>query len=88
MQRKTGDSAAWAEDTEYSLSGLAYQLGVGPYWGVSQSPRNYVIQKGDLLRIDGGGTHFGYISDITRTWAVGGSPCSPSATLGLTERFE
>jgi len=69
-------SAAWAEDTEYSLSGLAYQVGVGPYWGVSASPRNYVIKKGDLIRIDGGGTHFGYISDITRTWAVGGSPSS------------
>ena len=69
-------SAAWEEDKEYSLSGMAYQIGIGPYWGVSASPRNYVIKKGDLIRIDGGGTHFGYISDITRTWAVGGSPSS------------
>ncbi|MCB2168304.1 MAG: Xaa-Pro peptidase family protein [Deltaproteobacteria bacterium] len=67
-------AAGWAEDKEYSMSGMAYQIGIGPYWGVSQSPRNYVIKKGDLMRIDGGGTHFGYISDITRTWAVGGSP--------------
>jgi len=69
-------SAGWAEDKEYSLSGMSYQIGIGPYWGVSASPRNYVIKKGDLIRVDGGGTHFGYISDITRTWAVGGSPSS------------
>jgi Xaa-Pro aminopeptidase len=69
-------SAGWAEDKEYTMSGMAYQIGIGPYWGVSASPRNYVIKKGDLIRIDGGGTHFGYISDITRTWAVGGSPSS------------
>jgi Xaa-Pro aminopeptidase len=69
-------AAGWAEDKEYSMSNMAYQIGIGPYWGVSASPRNYVIKKGDLIRIDGGGTHFGYISDITRTWAVGGSPSS------------
>jgi Xaa-Pro aminopeptidase len=69
-------SAGWAEDKDYSMSTMAYQIGLGPYWGVSASPRNYVIKKGDLMRIDGGGTHFGYISDITRTWAVGGSPSS------------
>jgi Xaa-Pro aminopeptidase len=67
-------TAAWEEDKEGSLATMAYQLGIGPYWGVSWSPRNYVIQRGDLCRIDGGGQHFGYISDITRTWAVGGSP--------------
>jgi hypothetical protein len=33
------------------------------------------------MRIDGGGTHFGYISDITRTWAVGGSPTSKSEEI-------
>ena len=69
-------AAGWAEDKEHSMQGMSYQIGIGPYWGVSQSPRNYVIKKGDLIRIDGGGTHFGYISDITRTWAVGGSPSS------------
>jgi Xaa-Pro aminopeptidase len=67
-------SAAWEEDREGSLAIMAYQLGIGNYWGVSWAPRNYVIQRGDLCRIDGGGQHFGYISDITRTWAVGGSP--------------
>ena len=67
-------SAGWAEDKEFSMSGMAFQIGIGPYWGVSGTNRNYVIKKGDLMRIDGGGTHFGYISDITRTWAVGGSP--------------
>jgi Xaa-Pro dipeptidase len=69
-------SAGWAEDKEYSMYNMSYQIGIGPYWGVSASPRNYKIKKGDLMRIDGGGTHFGYISDITRTWAVGGSPSS------------
>ncbi|NVJ85766.1 MAG: aminopeptidase P family protein [Cyclobacteriaceae bacterium] len=69
-------AAGWAEDKEHTMQGMSYQIGIGPYWGVSQSPRNYEIKKGDLMRIDGGGTHFGYISDITRTWAVGGSPSS------------
>jgi Xaa-Pro dipeptidase len=69
-------AAGWAEDKEHTMQGMSYQVGIGPYWGVSQSPRNYVIKRGDLMRIDGGGTHFGYISDITRTWAVGGSPSS------------
>jgi Xaa-Pro dipeptidase len=32
-----------------------------------------VIKEGDVARIDGGGTHLGYISDISRTWVVGGS---------------
>jgi len=75
-------SAAWAEDKEYSLSSMAYQIGIGPYWGVSGANRNYVIKKGDLMRIDGGGQHFGYISDITRTWAVGGSPTSKHGARG------
>ena len=69
-------AAGWAEDKEYSMSNMAFQIGIGPYWGVSGSNRNYEIKQGDLMRIDGGGTHFGYISDITRTWAVGGSPTS------------
>ena len=63
-------AAGWAEDKQHTMQGMSYQIGIGPYWGVSQSPRNYVIKKGDLIRIDGGGTHFGYISDITRTWAA------------------
>ncbi|MEJ1996171.1 MAG: Xaa-Pro peptidase family protein [Gemmatimonadales bacterium] len=67
-------SSGWAEDTENSLTLMGYQIGIGPYWGVSYAPRNYVIKRGDICRIDGGGQHLGYISDITRSWAVGGSP--------------
>jgi methionine aminopeptidase len=55
------------------MSTLGYQTGIGPYWGIGLAPRNYVIQEGDVARIDGGGTHLGYISDISRTWVVGGS---------------
>jgi Xaa-Pro dipeptidase len=65
--------AAWEEDRENSMSTLGYQTGIGPYWGIGLAPRNYVIQEGDVARIDGGGTHLGYISDISRTWVVGGS---------------
>jgi len=65
--------AAWEEDRENSMSTLGYQTGIGPYWGIGLAPRNYVIQEGDVARIDGGGTHLGYISDISRTWVVAGS---------------
>jgi Xaa-Pro dipeptidase len=65
--------AAWEEDRENSMSTLGYQTGIGPYWGIGLAPRNYVIQEGDVARIDGGGVHLGYISDISRTWVVGGS---------------
>ena len=65
--------AAWEEDRENSMSAPAYQTGIGPYWGIGLAPRNYVIKEGDVARIDGGGTHLGYISDISRTWVVGGS---------------
>jgi Xaa-Pro aminopeptidase len=69
--------AAWEEDTENSMSLLGYQTAIGPYWGIGLAPRNYVIQEGDVCRIDGGSTHLGYISDISRTWVVGGSEGKP-----------
>ncbi|MEJ2331114.1 MAG: M24 family metallopeptidase, partial [Gammaproteobacteria bacterium] len=69
--------AAWEEDKENSLSTLGYQTGIGPYWGIGLAPRNYVIKEGDVARIDGGGVHLGYISDISRTWVVGGSEGKP-----------
>jgi len=69
--------AAWEEDRLNSMSTLGYQTGIGPYWGIGLAPRNYVIKEGDVARIDGGGTHLGYISDISRTWVVGGSEGKP-----------
>ena len=66
-------TAAWEEDKQNTLTLPAYQTAIGPYWGIGHAPRNYVIQPGDVCRIDGGGQHFGYISDISRTWVVGGS---------------
>ncbi len=69
--------AAWEEDTENSMSILGKQTAIGPYWGIGLAPRNYVIQEGDVCRIDGGSTHLGYISDISRTWVVGGSEGKP-----------
>ena len=69
--------AAWEEDTENSMSILGKQTAIGPYWGIGLAPRNYVIQEGDVCRIDGGSTHLGYISDIARTWVVGGSEGKP-----------
>jgi Xaa-Pro aminopeptidase len=38
-------AAGWAEDKEHTMQGMSYQIGIGPYWGVSQSPRNYVIKR-------------------------------------------
>ncbi len=69
--------AAWEEDTENSMSIVGKQTAIGPYWGIGLAPRNYVIQEGDVCRIDGGSTHLGYISDISRTWVVGGSEGKP-----------
>lgn len=62
------------EDEHHTAWKTIYQTGVGPFWGICMLPRNYVIQKGDIARIDGGAMHFGYVSDIARIWAVGGSP--------------
>jgi Xaa-Pro dipeptidase len=45
--------AAWEEDTENSMSIVGYQTAIGPYWGIGLAPRNYVIQEGDVCRIDG-----------------------------------
>ena len=69
--------AAWEEDTLNSMSIVGKQTAIGPYWGIQLAPRNYVIQEGDVCRIDGGSTHLGYISDIARTWVVGGSEGKP-----------
>ena len=69
--------AAWAEDTEHSMSIIGYQTAIGPYWGIGLAPRNYVIQEGDVCRIDGGSIHLGYTSDIARAWVVGGSEGKP-----------
>lgn len=38
------------------------------------STNDRVIEPGDLLLCDTGGTLFGYHSDCTRTWTVGGAP--------------
>jgi Xaa-Pro aminopeptidase len=74
---KLCQEACWEEDTENSMSLIGYQTAIGPYWGIGLAPRNYVIQEGDVCRIDGGSTHLGYISDIARTWVVGGSEGKP-----------
>ncbi|RNB77903.1 M24 family metallopeptidase [Brevibacillus panacihumi] len=45
---------------------------VGPNYSAAAIPRDYVLQAGDIVRLDGGVTYFGYQSDIARTFVVGG----------------
>jgi hypothetical protein len=52
---KLVQTAAWEEDKQNSLTLPGYQTAIGPYWGIGHAPRNYVIQEGDVCRIDGGG---------------------------------
>ena len=46
----------------------------GEQYAVSGLPRSYVIKDGDLIRLDGGFCHLGYMGDLGRTYVVGGKP--------------
>lgn len=47
---------------------------IGPNYSAAAIPRDYVLQPGDIVRLDGGVTYLGYQSDIARTFVVGASP--------------
>ncbi len=44
---------------------------VGPYYGQSGLPRNYILKDGDIVRFDVGFRHMCYTTDIARTFVVG-----------------
>lgn len=52
---------------------------VGPNYSAAAIPRDYVLQAGDIVRLDGGVTYFGYQSDIARTFIVGAEPTNHQA---------
>lgn len=56
---------------------------VGPNYSAAAIPRDYVLQEGDIVRLDGGVTYFGYQSDIARTFVIGGN-----ATTKQEERYQ
>lgn len=58
-------------DIEKSMISPMFIPAYGPYYGLSGLPRNYSLKKGDIIKMDGGFCHLGYMSDITRTFAVG-----------------
>lgn len=46
----------------------------GEQYAVSGLPRSYKVKDGDLVRLDGGFCHLGYMGDLGRTYVVGGKP--------------
>ncbi|WP_434310992.1 M24 family metallopeptidase [Hominifimenecus sp. rT4P-3] len=44
----------------------------GEYYGLSGMPRGYILQKGDIIKLDAGFRYMEHSSDIARTFAVGG----------------
>lgn len=44
----------------------------GVYYGLSGMPRGYILQKGDIVKLDAGFRYMEHSSDIARTFAVGG----------------
>ncbi len=44
----------------------------GTYYGLSGMPRGYILQKGDVVKLDSGFRYMEHTSDIARTIAVGG----------------
>lgn len=45
---------------------------VGEYYGLSGMPRGYILQKGDVIKLDSGYRYLDHTSDIARTFVVGG----------------
>lgn len=52
---------------------------VGPNYSAAAIPRDYVLKEGDIVRLDGGVTYFGYQSDIARTFVIGGKASEKQA---------
>ena len=44
----------------------------GTYYGLSGMPRGYILQKGDVVKLDSGFRYMEHTSDIARTIVVGG----------------
>lgn len=59
----------------------------GEQYAVSGLPRSYVLKDGDLVRLDGGFCHLGYMGDLGRTYVVGGkiSPVQEELYAALYE---
>jgi Xaa-Pro aminopeptidase len=65
-------------------SGLAFDtiVGSGPNSAVLHfPPSDRQLQRGELVLVDAGGEYAGYVSDITRTRSVGGSPSAAQGEL-------
>lgn len=74
---------AWEQDTEHTLKDVLIVTGCGPLIGVGGLPRNYVLQEGDVIKIDVGGIHLGYCTDISRVWSVGKPDPAKAAVFDL-----
>jgi len=59
-------------DEERLITGQGLAYAFGPYYSLSGTPRHFPLEAGDIVKLDGGFTHLGYIADIARSCAVGG----------------
>jgi Xaa-Pro dipeptidase len=66
-QRLTAEMLGRGADSVAFMIAVAGPNGADPHAGPSERP----LQRGDLLTIDCGAVHNGYIADITRTFAIG-----------------
>jgi Xaa-Pro dipeptidase len=66
-QRLTAEMLDAGADSIAFMIVVAGPNGADPHAGPSERP----LQNGDLLTIDCGAVHSGYIADITRTFAIG-----------------
>ena len=74
---------AWEMDTQHTLTSVVGITGCGPLLTLCGWPRNYRLKEGDLVKLDGGGAHLGYTTDICRVWSVGRPIPSKSAVFDV-----
>jgi len=74
---------AWEMDTEHTLTSVVAITGCGPLLTLCGLPRNYRLKEGDVVKLDGGGAHLGYTTDISRVWSVGRPDPAKSAVFDI-----
>jgi Xaa-Pro aminopeptidase len=74
---------AWEMDTQHTLTGVVAIMGCGPLLTLCGLPRNYRLKEGDVVKLDGGGIHLGYTTDICRVWSVGRPAPAKSAVFDV-----
>lgn len=58
-------------------------ISIGANYSPAYIPRDYILEEGDIIRLDGGVNYYGYRSDIARTFVLGGKP-----SIAQKEKFD